>query len=603
MHTAFRTLCLVAMLVHILLLGCAPQNTTVTIAAQHLTTPSTGDLLVAADLNGQFAEQQPRFVPGYNAAEFSFALRLPPESDGLLDVAVAQLTQGSCLGRRDSIQLKVTPQDRFLEQALLLQEPQEGVPGLQFNAAPACITDDRAPLLASVSPAMIYLDSAGSDESNRLLDIYGWHLGPDVIIELGGQPAEIVTRHSLVHVTVRAPTWVVRTKSVTVTVRNPDGRNAERSDLLWLVSSPVFSGTSLQASSVVDLAVGDWNRDGWPDIAVLQSTAGSDIRVFVGQGQGNFSGIGQPISPNLPLDSWANLLSGDFDGDGVPDLLLAHSAGGQLWREQSGAWSFEPLPGPCSGPALALDVDQDGRLDLAVSDASRRTLFVRRSLGGGLFSDGGSGLAVAPPLSMVAAGTRDASQNSGLHLGLDGAANGTFKTLMKAASTPDGAIYRPPQSGLVDPLALGFEAVGLTNADFKMGGISRVLRRNGGLWSLDWPLLKSIQSDARGAVARSPVVAVDLTGEGKPELLTLDLSSSAPALQILFDLTYPSSDPTLWSAGFKLARIPLPAPTSGSSGFLQVSDLDRDGRLDVVVAVTNGAAQAKTLHVLLNRTP
>ncbi len=156
---------------------------------------------------------------------------------------------------------------------------------------------------------------------------------------------------------------------------------------------------------------GDLNGDGHPDLVV---TSGPSISVMLGTGNGGFGPPGL-----LTLSSNVDAVAvGDFDGDSKPDLavLLASEdevavlkgngdgTFGQPLRSAADSIPAGPIGVSCRGFASA-DFDLDGRLDLAVltSDGSASRLVLLRGLGNGEFNAGmprlvdmgGTGLAVS----------------------------------------------------------------------------------------------------------------------------------------------------------------------------------------------------------------
>ena len=71
------------------------------------------------------------------------------------------------------------------------------------------------------------------------------------------------------------------------------------------------------------MAVGDFNGDGKPDLAV-PNLASNNVSVLAGKGDGTFEpavNFGAGTLPN-------SVAVGDFNGDGKPDLAVADIAGG-----------------------------------------------------------------------------------------------------------------------------------------------------------------------------------------------------------------------------------------------------------------------------------
>src|SRR5262249_8558076 len=71
----------------------------------------------------------------------------------------------------------------------------------------------------------------------------------------------------------------------------------------------------------ISVAVGDFNGDGNPDLAVAGGTgAASGVRVLLGNGDGSFQAAQTYAAGILPQ----SVAVGDFNGDGNPDLAVAN---------------------------------------------------------------------------------------------------------------------------------------------------------------------------------------------------------------------------------------------------------------------------------------
>jgi hypothetical protein len=137
----------------------------------------------------------------------------------------------------------------------------------------------------------------------------------------------------------------------------------------------------------ISLAVGDFNGDGIPDIAVANDTTSGAVSVLLGQGNGTF---GSPTNYNVGSYP-TSVAVGDFNGDGIPDLAVANFGGitvSVLLGNGSGgfgaATNFQVGSGPLS--VAVGDFNGDGIPDLAVTNTSDRTVSVLLGDGHGGFS-------------------------------------------------------------------------------------------------------------------------------------------------------------------------------------------------------------------------
>lgn len=125
-----------------------------------------------------------------------------------------------------------------------------------------------------------------------------------------------------------------------------------------------------------DIAAADFDGDGLLDVAVAHDRYieyASSAAVLLNDGENGFE---SPITIQLDVGTQA-IAAGDIDGDGDPDLVVAHLTNKCTVIENEGA-AFLPGPvingiasgaPPCLSPAVVLaEVDNDGDLDLLFSN-------------------------------------------------------------------------------------------------------------------------------------------------------------------------------------------------------------------------------------------
>ena len=143
------------------------------------------------------------------------------------------------------------------------------------------------------------------------------------------------------------------------------------------------------------LAVGDFNGDGNPDLAVVNYASvgdnASSVIVLLGVGDGTFT-TAQTLRAGYNVVSAA---VGDFNGDGIPDLAVANFGGGTVSVFLgAGDGTFQPAGSYDTGGASAVavgDFNGDGVLDLAVTnDSVNGSVSVLLGVGDGTFQLAGT---------------------------------------------------------------------------------------------------------------------------------------------------------------------------------------------------------------------
>ncbi|CAB1063600.1 hypothetical protein D1BOALGB6SA_8383 [Olavius sp. associated proteobacterium Delta 1] len=156
----------------------------------------------------------------------------------------------------------------------------------------------------------------------------------------------------------------------------------------WSSTKPLENG------SFYGLSIGDLNADGNFDIFAGSYRRG--VRIFVGDGRGNFSkilspaevmtrrakgqkqtaaGVGEFSRPEKNRSFW-QVLAMDIDGDGLNDILAGSldSQGISAWRNLANkGWSPYQGPFPSTGSYYGMvfaDLDADDRLDICAASFS-----------------------------------------------------------------------------------------------------------------------------------------------------------------------------------------------------------------------------------------
>jgi hypothetical protein len=154
---------------------------------------------------------------------------------------------------------------------------------------------------------------------------------------------------------------------------------------------PAYGGVTFDVSQVHDfgvesiptsVAIADVTGDGRNDVLMTtQYHSGSEdtdfkLAVFAQQSDRT---LGTPVvlpSHASTFQASMRIATGDFDADGDTDVAVAGNSGVDIYHQAGGALSEPTLlinPEP-TGDLVSADLNNDGRSDLVVSDATPRTL-------------------------------------------------------------------------------------------------------------------------------------------------------------------------------------------------------------------------------------
>jgi hypothetical protein len=165
--------------------------------------------------------------------------------------------------------------------------------------------------------------------------------------------------------------------------------------------SPVLCPDSSFGCGQPHIAVADFNGDGIPDVVVGGGGAYGDytpdayVEVVLGNGDGSF---GNPLQITFTTSQTYYLYPpfpavGDFNGDGIPDLAVADlNAGKVSIYLGKGDGTFGTPMTVATGSGLntvtVADFNRDGMLDLAVTNTSNGSISIFLGNGNGTFTTG-----------------------------------------------------------------------------------------------------------------------------------------------------------------------------------------------------------------------
>jgi trimeric autotransporter adhesin len=262
------------------------------------------------------------------------------------------------------------------------------------------------------------------------------------------------------------------------------------------------------------IAVGDFNGDGKLDLAVaycndtFPTTQPGAVEILLGNGDGTFNlAAASPATGNTPTA----IATGDFNGDGNLDLAIPNGNSNTvtiLLGNGNGTFTAAASPATGNSPSSLVvgDFNGDGKPDLAVTNATDNTVTILLGNGDGTFKVAASPVTGNRP-SAIAAG--DFNGNGKVDLAVANAAGNTITILLGNGDGTFTARTGPAIAGpIFSPIAVAdFNGDGI--ADLAVGGNAPALfLGNGdGTFTPSAPLLPffyPIQS----------VVAADLDGDG-----------------------------------------------------------------------------------------
>jgi len=339
-----------------------------------------------------------------------------------------------------------------------------------------------------------------------------------------------------------------------------------------------FAGSSLLTAASQNngntVLTADFNGDGIPDLVIL----GGEICVLLGNGDGTFT-----AAPNPPDGLPGAIAVGDFNGDGIPDVAVVPildegysevllGKGDGTFTSVRGGWGFGFNNGTITSDSIAVgDFNGDGKLDLAetcviLNDQPCNSLLIQFGNGDGTFTQSSGS-----QLSLVFSGSQSMAV---------GDFNGDGKPDL--AVTNSGAngvnVFLNSGGGLSAVSAIpatGESPSSIAAADFNGDGKLDLAVANSGSSNVTILLgngdgtFTAAASPATGTAPNSVAVA-DFNGDGVPDLAVANAGSSNVTI-------------LLGNGDGTFTTVPGPAADTGSTSVI-AADFNGDGKEDLVVA-------------------
>jgi len=293
-----------------------------------------------------------------------------------------------------------------------------------------------------------------------------------------------------------------------------------------------FSVASLTyiGGTVVAAALGDFQADGYPDLAFITQSSG--LFVYFGTASSSFHTTRSFAVPATFLSS-ATLLTGDLNSDGRDDLVLLNSASGELstyLAGTTGIFTRKQLLATNSLPAAAILSPWSGGSspDLISANANNGNLLFYHGLGDGSFSLASTTNFTSQPSQLVVGGALGSGQL--VYAEIDAADQLEILNLATSVATAN--------TSTTSPLTLSGAGSHQIAAVYSGDANHNT--------STSASLYLSAQSPA-------PTISLPSGSYASAISVTLKSTNSAAAIYYTTDGRAPTSSATLYSAAIKIA--------------------------------------------------
>lgn len=337
----------------------------------------------------------------------------------------------------------------------------------------------------------------------------------------------------------------------------------------------------------------DGDRD--TDLAVVLNQ-GSARNVVVLRNQGLATGTFQTAQVLTAGDSATHVTAADLDGDGDQDLAVANYGGGvKILRNSGGVFGgtapLVPTGGGKCNVIVASDLDGDGDKDIAVANQENGTVGILRNNGAASFSFVRT-LTAGPGTTFLAAADLNGDNRPDL------VASNTFGNTVSVFTGKGTCAFDPARNTVVGTSPTGvviqdFTGDGLADVAVGVANTGRVavLRNNGALG-----FLPTVTYAAAGGA--NGLAVADFNRDGRPDLMVTQYIDGSQLAVLTNQLTpttvavaVPATAGTAGSPATFTATVRVSVGSAPTTGF--VSFLDGNNYLGTVT-VTNGVAKFTT---------